>query len=127
LPVPLCGIGRQTIALAVEQQERVVAGGLELAVVSALLLLSIHRDLGGIQVEDRPVAIAFTPAQILMPATIRRFRNRVQIGNVGYDKRLRPWVLMSFGEVDFSCGPILYSGIWKLPASEASHKLAFRS
>jgi hypothetical protein len=31
VPVPLCGIGRQTITLAIEQQERVVAGGLEVS------------------------------------------------------------------------------------------------
>ena len=32
-------------------QQRVIAGGLEVAVVSALLLLAIHRDLGGVHVQ----------------------------------------------------------------------------
>ncbi len=47
-------LGCQTVALSIEQQQRVIAGGLEVPVVSALLLLSIHRDFGGIHVEHGP-------------------------------------------------------------------------
>ena len=46
---------RQTIALAVEQQQRVVTSRLEVAVVGALLLLAVHRNLGRVHVPHDPL------------------------------------------------------------------------
>ena len=48
-------LGRQTIALLIEQQRRVKTGGLEVTVVGALLLLSVHRNLRRVHIQDRPV------------------------------------------------------------------------
>jgi hypothetical protein len=45
---------RQTVALAVEPQQRVIAGGLEVSVVGALLLLAVDRDLGRVHVQKHP-------------------------------------------------------------------------
>ncbi len=42
---------RQTVALPVEQQKRVITGGLKVAVIGAVLLLPVHRDLGRIHVQ----------------------------------------------------------------------------
>jgi hypothetical protein len=44
-------LGRQTVTFPVEQQQRMIAGGLEVTVVSALLLLTVNADLGGIYVQ----------------------------------------------------------------------------
>jgi hypothetical protein len=44
-------LGGQTVALAAEQQERVIAGRLEVTVVRAVLLLAVHRDLGRVHVQ----------------------------------------------------------------------------
>src|SRR5450759_575910 len=41
----------ETVALAVEQQQRVIAGGLEVPVVGAVLLLPVHRDLCAVHVQ----------------------------------------------------------------------------
>jgi len=38
-------LGCQTVTLAVEQQQRVIAGGLKVAVVGAVLLLAVDRNL----------------------------------------------------------------------------------
>jgi uncharacterized membrane protein YeaQ/YmgE (transglycosylase-associated protein family) len=40
----------QTVTLAIEQQQRVIAGGLEVAVVGAILLLAVYRDLSRVHV-----------------------------------------------------------------------------
>ena len=45
---------RQAVALAVEQQQRMITGGLEVIVVGALLLLAVDRDLGGIHIQNHP-------------------------------------------------------------------------
>src|ERR1017187_7576156 len=42
---------RQTVALPVEQQQRVIAGRFVVFVVGALFLLAIHRDLCAIHVQ----------------------------------------------------------------------------
>jgi hypothetical protein len=44
--VPRPQLHRQTVALSIEQQQRVIAGRLEVAVVGALLLLAVDGDLG---------------------------------------------------------------------------------
>src|SRR5437879_2391747 len=49
-------LGRQAVALAIEQQHGVITRRFEVSVVCTLLLLSVHWDLGGIQVQDCPVA-----------------------------------------------------------------------
>src|ERR1035441_3707509 len=46
---------RQAVALAVEQQQRVIAGGFEVAVVGAVLLLAVNRDLGRVHVQHDPL------------------------------------------------------------------------
>src|SRR6266511_3391703 len=43
---------RKRVALAVENEERMVADGLEVAVVRRLLLCAVNRALGAIDVED---------------------------------------------------------------------------
>ena len=45
----------QTVAFAAEQQQWVIAGGLEVPVVGALLLLPIHRNLGRVHVQHGSV------------------------------------------------------------------------
>jgi hypothetical protein len=44
----------QTVTFAVEKQQRVIAGGREVAVVGALLLLTVHRNLGRVHVQNDP-------------------------------------------------------------------------
>jgi len=44
-------LGGQTVTFAIEQQQRVIAGRLEVSIVGALLLLAINPDLGAIHVE----------------------------------------------------------------------------
>jgi hypothetical protein len=48
-------LGRQAVAFAIKQQQQGIAGGLEVSVVGALLLLSVHGDLRRIHVQDGPV------------------------------------------------------------------------
>jgi hypothetical protein len=45
---------RQAVAFTIEQQQRVVACGLKMPVVSAILLLTINRDLGTVDIEHNP-------------------------------------------------------------------------
>jgi len=46
---------RQTVALAIEQQQRVIAGRFEVAVVRAVLLLAVDRDFGRVHVQNDPL------------------------------------------------------------------------
>src|SRR5436309_3847237 len=48
-------LGRQTVALAIEQQQRVIAGRFEVAVVGAVLLLAVNRNPGRIHVQNNPL------------------------------------------------------------------------
>ena len=45
---------RQAVALVVEQQQRMIAGGLEVSVVGALLLAAVDRDFGAVHVQHYP-------------------------------------------------------------------------
>ena len=45
---------RQTVTLTVEQQQRVITGGLEVAVVRAILLLTVNRNLSAVHVQHDP-------------------------------------------------------------------------
>jgi hypothetical protein len=47
----LCG---QAVALAIEQQQWMIAGGLEVAVVSTVLLLAIDHDFSTVHVQHYP-------------------------------------------------------------------------
>jgi hypothetical protein len=42
-------LGRQAVAFTIEQRQRVVTGGFEVAVVRTLLLFAVNRDLGAVQ------------------------------------------------------------------------------
>ncbi len=44
-------LGRQTVTLAIEQQQRVITHGLEVPVVGAILLFAVDRNLGRIHVQ----------------------------------------------------------------------------
>ena len=63
--VPVLGAGhvarsqlrRQTVAVLVEQQQRVVADRLEVTVIGAAFLLTVDRTLGGVHVEHDAVRI----------------------------------------------------------------------
>ena len=46
---------RQTVAFPIEQQERVIAGGLEVIVGRAILLLTVHRNLGRFHIRHDPL------------------------------------------------------------------------
>ena len=48
-------LGRQTVTLAIEQQQRVITGGLEVPVVGTLLLLAVDRNLGRVHVQHHPL------------------------------------------------------------------------
>jgi hypothetical protein len=43
-------LGGQAVALAIEQQQRVIAGGLEVSIVGSVFLLAVDGDLGAIHV-----------------------------------------------------------------------------
>ena len=45
----------QTIALPIEKQQRVIASGLEMSVVGALLLVAVDRDLSAVDVQHHPL------------------------------------------------------------------------
>jgi hypothetical protein len=45
----------QAVAFPIEQQERVIAGGLKMSVVGALLLVAIDRDLSAVDVQHDPL------------------------------------------------------------------------
>jgi hypothetical protein len=47
-------LGRQTVAVSVEEQQRMVAGRLEMLVVGALFLRTVHRNLRRIHVQHGP-------------------------------------------------------------------------
>jgi hypothetical protein len=46
--------GGQTVTVLVEDEERVIADGLEVAVVGGLLLGAVHRTLGAVNIEGHP-------------------------------------------------------------------------
>ena len=66
--VPVLGAGhvtrsqlrRQTIAVLVEQQQWVVADGLEMAVIGAAFLLAMDGALGGVHVENDAIGVVGT-------------------------------------------------------------------
>ena len=47
-------LGRQTVTLATEQQQRVIAGRFKVPVVGAILLFAVDRDLGAVHVQHHP-------------------------------------------------------------------------
>ena len=48
-------LGHHAVAFTIEQQQRMVTGGLEVAVVSTLLLYAVNRDLGAVHIQhDAP-------------------------------------------------------------------------
>ena len=53
--VPRPQLHRQTVAFPIEQQQRVIAGGLEMSVVGALLLVAVDRDLRAVDVQYHPL------------------------------------------------------------------------
>jgi len=48
-------VRRHAVAFTIEQEQRAVAGGLEVAVVSAVFLLAIDRELGAVHVQHHPL------------------------------------------------------------------------
>ena len=46
---------RETVCFSVEKQQGVIARGLEVPVVGTLLLLTVDRNLGRVQVQHRPL------------------------------------------------------------------------
>ena len=52
--VPRPQLHCQTVALSIEQQQRVITGRFEMSVVGALLLLTVDGDLGAVQIEHHP-------------------------------------------------------------------------
>jgi hypothetical protein len=46
--------GGQAVALVVEDEERLIADGLEVTVIGRLLLRAVHRTLRAVDIEDQP-------------------------------------------------------------------------
>src|ERR1019366_3018334 len=53
--VPRSQLARQTVSFPVEQQQRVIAGGLKMPVVSTLLLFSVDRNFRAVHIQHHPL------------------------------------------------------------------------
>ena len=55
--VPRSQLARQTVSFTVEQQQRVIAGRLKMAVVGTLLLFSVDLDFCAVHIQHHPLTV----------------------------------------------------------------------